>query len=359
LDRSIRWRYRHGVLRVLAIDGGGVRGIIPLRVLAELERCTGRRTAELFDVIAGTSTGGIVALILTRPPGELPQATADQLLQDYLDLSSVIFPHLDIQEWREWWAEAGAKAVTQRIGATLYPHHYGNSRYLAHGLESMLERELGDSRLADAVTDVVIPSYDMKAGRAVIFRSRDAREGRGPNPATKDVARATSAAPTYFPPLRLLLDDLGELVLIDGSVTANNPVALGFFDALERCGDDGPREFIVVSLGTGLPPAEVPTYEEIWSRGWLSLAMGLLGVMASGTSELADDVVSRAVALHPAPGSYWRFQPELRGCSLHMDDASDENVSAVRSIAEELVAERQGDIEAIAAAVTVAEPQMQ
>src|SRR5919198_1588171 len=86
------WRpFRLGGVKVLAIDGGGIRGLIPALVLAEIERRTGRRTASLFDLVAGTSTGAIIACALTRP-GAMPAAEAAALYEQ--DGPSVFHPSL-------------------------------------------------------------------------------------------------------------------------------------------------------------------------------------------------------------------------------------------------------------------------
>jgi patatin-like phospholipase/acyl hydrolase len=337
-------------LRVLSIDGGGVRGIIPARVLVELERLAGAPITKLFDVIAGTSTGGIIALLLAHPgaPGAGPLGAA-ALLELYHSEMQRIFPQVAVREVREWWDEQTAHtAFSQRLGAALLPHHYGNARYLPTGLEDALERMLGDARLSDATVDVVIPAYDMRGRRPVLFRSAEARAGREPDLEMRIVARATSAAPTYFPPLRLA-DESGERVLVDGGLVANNPVMLAYFDALER--SHGDREVVIVSLGTGLAPEETTTYEEIWSRTWPSLAMGLLGVVFDGTSELSSELVRRIIDSAAADHRYWRFQTQLHGCGAHLDDASPENAACLFALAEALVLDQKDELQQVAAAL--------
>jgi patatin-like phospholipase/acyl hydrolase len=344
---------RSDPIRVLSIDGGGVRGIIPARLLVELEKLAGKPVTELFDVIAGTSTGGIIALLLAHPgaPGAAPLEAAG-VLELYHTEMLRIFPPLEVKDWRDWWDEQqGHAAFSQRFGAALMPHHYGNARYLPTGLEDALGRMLGDALLGDATVDVVIPAYDMRGRRPVLFRSAEARAGREPNLAMKIVARATSAAPTYFPPLRLAGEpgDGAERVLVDGGLVANNPVTLAYFDAIER--SVGERDAVIVSLGTGLPPAESDTYEEIWSRTWASLAMGLLAVVFDGTSELSSELIKRMIDGSSANHRYWRFQTELRGCSARLDDASPENAAKLFAIADALVAEQHDELRRVAQAL--------
>jgi patatin-like phospholipase/acyl hydrolase len=336
---------------VLSIDGGGVRGIIPARLLVELEQLAGRPIASLFDMIAGTSTGGIIALLLAHPGhAGAPPLGAKGVLELYHTELAQIFPPLEVHDWREWWDEQqGHTAFSQRFGAALMPHHYGNARYLPTGLEGALERMLGDARLSDATVDLVIPAYDMLGRRPVLFRSAEARAGREPDLEMKLVARATSAAPTYFPPLRLP-DPVGERVLVDGGLVANNPVTLAYFDALERTGND--RDAVIVSLGTGLPPEDTASYEEIWSRTWPSLAMGLLNVVFDGTSELSCALVRRMIDITPRNHRFWRFQTELRGCSQRLDDASRENAAKLFTLADAMVTEQRDQLREVAEALT-------
>jgi predicted acylesterase/phospholipase RssA len=191
------------VIRMLSLDGGGIRGIIPARVLVEIERLAGRPIASMFDVITGTSTGGLLALGLCKPGDDgAPALTAEEILDGYITLSPTIFPRFKLQPVRTWHDATAARARAARLlGAILIPKRYGNARYSPIGLESVLIRLLGDARLGEAVTDVIIPAYDWKAGRAFLFRSREARDGTAPNPTTS-VVRPGDDGGSYVLPAR-------------------------------------------------------------------------------------------------------------------------------------------------------------
>jgi patatin-like phospholipase/acyl hydrolase len=337
-------------IKILTIDGGGIRGLIPARVLVELESLTGRPVAETFDIIAGTSTGGMVALGLSRPSADSsPALSAQDVLDTYVRYGSTIFPRAHLRSVRSLHeAEAAKASLSRRLGALARPRRYGNARYSPAGLEAVLSRFLGETCLADALTDVIIPTYDWKAGRSLVFRSREAREGSGPNPTMALLARATTAAPTYFPPVHHWVDGR-EVILIDGGFIANNPASIAYYEALclERLLDEE-AAFFVLSLGTGRPPEMTPTYEEIWSRDWLELAMGMLGVAFDGTSEVVDDLLGHIIGGRWRKGRYWRVQTDLYGVNLDLDDASDGNISALLQVADRLVAERREELTQIA-----------
>jgi hypothetical protein len=189
------------LIKILSIDGGGIRGIIPAMVLAELERLTGRPACELFDLVAGTSTGGIIALGVTVPgEGGKPRWSAHDLADLYVSEGPKIF-HRSL-----------ARTIRTLDGLLV-------EKYAASGLEAALERYMADTRLPQALTKVLITSYDIHKHEPFFFKSfkprarvaSSPRDGAAeqaaasspPQPADypmRVVARATSAAPTYFEP---------------------------------------------------------------------------------------------------------------------------------------------------------------
>jgi predicted acylesterase/phospholipase RssA len=194
-----------------------------------------------------------------------------------------------------------------------------------------------------------VTAYDMHRGEPVVFRSRDARatETARTNPRLAEVARATSAAPTYLPPSRLL-DERAESVLIDGGVVANNPAAIAYLDGLE-CGrgEDGTApDVVLLSVGTGRPSAQQPSYEEIFTRNWASLGMGFLGVVLNGAGEMAHQLVDRMVSGKPAPNQ------NLDALVRCADAAVTENRAAMEQLVALLSAAPEGSAPAQVPAVS-------
>jgi len=347
-------------IRILAIDGGGVRGLLPARFLVELEAMSGQPLHSLFDVIAGTSVGGILALGYAAPGPDGAGYPAATVFEDIRSWLPDIFPPLQAASLDGLRDAHERHALSQLVGAALLPHHFGNARYSAAALEDHVTKAFGDARLSDALTDVAVTAYDMHGGEPVVFRSRDADgsvTGRA-NPRFVEVARATSAAPTFLPPLRLL-DERAESVLIDGGVVANNPAAIAYLDGVE-CGrgDDGAEpDVVLLSVGTGRPSAQEPSYEEIFTRNWASLGMGLLGVVLNGVGEMAHQLVDRMLSGKPAPNQYLRVQPRLGpGVSLHIDDATPANLDGLVRCAEATIAEHRPELEQLVAALMGAGP---
>ena len=303
-------------MRVLAIDGGGIRGLIPALVLTELERRAGRRTYEMFDLIAGTSTGGILACAVCAPD-PLP---ASDLVQLYTEEGPKIFD----------------RSLFQRIRSAdgLLDEKYDDA-----ALDSALERFLEHKRLAETLPDLIVPSYDTALPGPYFFKTTKARE----TPATDDfplsvVARATSAAPTYFEAL-----EAGDRALVDGGVFATNPAMCALAEVLNQ-EDLRPRDVVLLSLGCG-QRTEKHSFDEIKDWGLVGWARPILDVVFDGVSDAVNYQLERVLS----PDRYLRLQVELTLASDDLDDASEENLARLRSQADDLISARSADLNALLA----------
>lgn len=339
-----------GRVRALAIEGGGVRGILPTRVLTALETLTDRPICRLFDVIVGTSTGGMLALgLASANESGAPTYSAHHVADIYKRRGEEIFPRSQVgiprslQDARELWTSAGARAAVFGFNPEL-----GNARYSPEGIEKAFLEYFGDRRLAEALVDVVVTSYDVQTKEPVLFRSRDARRDPARNPMMRDVARATSAAPTYFPPLQLAFGDREDRVLVDGGIYANNPTLIAYAEGAARAEHRGltAADVTVVFLGTGKPERKRPiTFKEFTGRSWLRLAEDIFRAAEDGQSVLNDALLRQLVG-----DNYWSFQIPLReGVSYLMDDVSDENIEALTHLGDELVGQRLAELNRLAA----------
>jgi len=340
-------------IRVLTIEGGGVRGIIPTRLLAALESLAGTPIAELFDVLVGTSTGGMLALGLVTPGEDGRPAYPAQNVGDiYTSHGQQIFPKpasslpRSLQEAREWWSSASSNAAIFGFNPDV-----GNARYSPEGIAEAFQAYFGDHRLSEALVDVVVTSYDLQTKSPVLFRSRDAKLDPEDDLLMRDAARATSAAPTYFPPLEMSWEGVENRLLVDGGVYAKNPAMIGYIEGVTRAREQGlgDADVMVVSLGTGRPTrTQALTYKEFVGRSWLKLAEDVFRAAEDGQAALHDQVLTTLIGDH-----YWRFQTVLaEGASYAMDDVSDRNVKALKHLGDQLVGERLDDLNALAKRLT-------
>ena len=302
-------------MRVLSIDGGGIRGLIPALVLAEVERRSGRQVWELFDLIAGTSTGGILACALSAPD-PLP---AEQLVALYEEEGPAIFD----------------RSVWQRVRSA---EGLLDEKYDAAALDHALERFLSDKRLAETKPDLLVPAYNMGEPGPYFFKSRKARE-EGEDFPLSVVARATSAAPTYFEPF-----PLADQAFVDGGVFATNPAMCAYAEVVRF---QPAAEIVLLSLGTGQRTRK-RRFPDVKDWGLLEWARPILDVVFDGVSDAVDYQLRHALT----DGSYWRLQVELTEASDDLDDASEENLRELRRQAEQLIAAGSADIDAAIAVLT-------
>ncbi len=305
------------MIKILSIDGGGIRGIIPAVILAEIERRTGKPVAELFDLVAGTSTGGILALGLTIPDKTgIPRYSADAMTGLYAEQGLRIFS-------RSAWHKA--KTLSGLSGP----------KYSAVGIEAVLEEFFGEMPLGNTLADVLVTGYGLERRRPVFFKSRKAKLDPRHNFLMREVARATSAAPTYFPPAKVSSYQHAPysedyIAAVDGGTYANNPTMCGYVEAKKL--HPKATDFLVVSLGTG-ELNEPISYAKAKGWGLGGWAVPVLGVVFDGVCDATDHQMSQLLP----PNRYHRLQTTLIGANEAMDDASPENIRNLRLLAENLV----------------------
>lgn len=362
--------------RILSVDGGGIRGVIPAIVLESLEarlaaalaaapgqiaapweKLGTPRIADCFHLIAGTSTGGLLAAGLTNTgPDGRPKLTAADAANLYVTHGPAIFSSSLIEK------------VTQGFGVTA-------PKYPLAQLRTALEDPavLGDGLLKDARTDVLILSFDTSLPGLRYF-TRWGQPGAGstasdPTETMVEVALATAAAPTYFDP-----EALGRSRFIDGGVYAGNPALAAITLALRRTTQPiprTPRELFMLSLGTGtwLAPLD---YGGGGILGWLWPRAGgeaLLEAMLGGSADFANEAAHMLLngdapvrdAWEPMlPREHigggpqlWRYQPVLPE-PFAMDDVS--KLRQLRQIGDELANHYASELDRLAQQLIAAGP---
>jgi uncharacterized protein len=324
--------------KVLSIDGGGIRGIIPATILSEIEERTNEGIANLFDLIAGTSTGGILALGLVKPSpedGQQPHYSASDLVTLYEKEGRRIFD-------RSLW------------------HHFVafdnllDEKYEAKGLEAVLKKYFGDVMLSAAVTETLVTSYELETRQPWFFARHKAQD----DPGTRDfemrfVARATSAAPTYFEPeeMKTMTPHGG---LVDGGLYANNPTMCAYVEMKDIDPEDD--DVLVVSLGTGQHTRPIH-YADAKDWGLALWAKPILNVVFDGVSDTVDHQMT-ILCRESREGDprYYRFQTELDVGSDDMDNATATNLAILKQKAQQIIDERTAEIDRLCEELTATAP---
>jgi len=255
-------------VRILSIDGGGLRGIVPLLILKEIEKQQGKKIHELFDVIVGTSTGGIIACGLTcTKDGVNPCLNIDQLIELYTTKGDTIFPY--------------KKNIFGKIISGV--NSVFNPKFSPKGLNGLLENYFGDMMLSKTLKPIIVSSYDLKNNEVVMFKTRTAKWSKERFDARlKDVCRATSAAPTYLPSYEMTFDGK-DRILVDGGVYINNPAMAAVADILKSRKGIKLEDIECLSLGTGSYSESLGIKTESW--GIANWAQPITTVMMQASSK--------------------------------------------------------------------------
>jgi patatin-like phospholipase/acyl hydrolase len=310
-------------MRVLSIDGGGIRGLLPATVITEIEARTGKPAAELFHLLVGTSIGGITVMALTVPDSKdprKPRYRAKALVDFYAEVAPRIF----------------SISVPRRLrtGDRLLQQKYPNEV-----VEEVLDEVFGDTPLAAALAPTMVTAYDTERRRPLMFKSGKAKREPEWNLPMRIVGRAAIAAPTYFEPLRLETATGERCTCVDGGVYANNPAMCAYAEARKRI---PPKDLFMVSIGTGTPTRPLP-YEEVREWGLVHWARPLLDLSVDGVNHAVDHQLEHLLPPH----CYYRLQAYIGQKHMRPDDVDSINLKTMRDAAAKLIAERDSDLDAI------------
>lgn len=227
--------------RILSIDGGGIKGIVPAVVLLHLEKLLQdlsnnptSRIHDYFDLFSGASTGAIIIAGLLSPDNHnRPKYSSEEILDLYLNNGQIIFNSSLFQE---------IKSVSGIV----------NVKYDPEGLESVFEKYFGKSELKDLLKPSLIPVYDLSRGKNYFFRQQKALTSPRHNYYVKDLLRGATSALTYFPPSQIsTVNDQEHRCFIDGGVFANNPALSAYAEFRYHNSKLHAKDTMMLSLGTG------------------------------------------------------------------------------------------------------------
>lgn len=254
--------------KVLSIDGGGIKGLYSAKILEHFEDNFGCRIADYFDLICGTSTGGLIALGLSL---NIP---VERITRLYSEQGEKIFPPSN-----------GLLSILKQI--------FLQSKYSNTELRKALENIFGHKTLANSKCLLCIPAFSLTDGRPFIFKYDHSEGNLSRDNGTRyvDVALATSAAPAYLPIVSLASYNYKQF--IDGGVCANNPTLIGVMESLRYFVGEGKRfqELKVMSIGS-LEPSPGRRIITKHRRSVLDWNKELITTFSEGQSSLTSYIVS-------------------------------------------------------------------
>lgn len=272
--------------RILAIDGGGINGVLPAAFLAAIEDTTGKRIVDHFDLIAGTSTGGIIALALALG------LSANDILGFYRDQGAHVF-HQDPVDCSL--RSRVLAAIGKRWRDT---RQFAMPKYDPERLREALMKIFGERVLGVSRTRLVIPAYHARRREVYVFKTAHHRRFQVDwKSRATDVALSTAAAPTYFPGHR----NPNGAVLLDGGIWANNPVGMAVVEGIGVLGW-APKDIYVLSLGCTEDTYTIPT-----NTGKLGVGLSAQDIFMQGQSKGSIGTAKLLVGHSDTEPKFFRF----------------------------------------------------
>jgi uncharacterized protein len=323
-----QWCGRRRV-QLLSIDGGGVKGLIPLRVIIEIVKRTQMPLHELFDGFSGTSAGALILNALLLPDDK---NRAKYTPQDLWKLVDQQFPRIFK---KNYWSSI-------KTGFGLF-----KPMYCAQILETCIQQIFGEALFKDQLRDVLVPAFNTRTFEPIVFTRHQARtEVEKSALKVSDVVLSSCSAPTMFLPFRL-----GNDQFIDGGTFANNPAILAFCQGRELLGEES--DIYMLSIGCGTANY-AKRYKKFVDGGRIKWVPRMVEIFLSGT-----DKVSNYIATKLLKKNYERIEVPINLKNNHLDDASESNIVYLKSTAEKWIADNSPYLDRLCTELTAGRSHIQ
>lgn len=322
---------------ILALDGGGIRGVVPAVILDYLEKkiqhiqeVKTARIGTFMDLVGGTSTGSIVGSLMLLPCEEkleFPKYSMEAIMEMYIEMGPDVFKSHFWHNVKTLWGLFGSK-------------------FPASNIEPDLLQMLDHYKLKDLVKPCLFNAYDIDKRRVNIYTNHDDK-GKYADYYVKDVVRGSTSIPAYFPPAHFNVG-VDQNTLVDGGVFANNPAMVSYIEAIKEIKKvkgkgrrKSPHNILVISMGTGASKRKAFPYSKAKRWGMVRWVFPILDVLLSGSSDIVDYEISRLFEAYGASENYIRINPPLHYSTAPSTDASKENITNLLKDASAYIKENQ------------------
>lgn len=342
---------QRGKICILSIDSGGMRGIVPGKALAYLEKALKTKSgypdakiADYFDVAAGSGIGGIfTAMLFATKDQNRPIFSADDTWRFLADQGKRIY-------------RGGGGYGSAKKGG-VFKKMFKSGSGSGSGLETVLKEAFTEKNrsltLKDTLKPVLIPCYDLPSTAPFLFSRADALETDSFDFRLWEVCRATSAEPGLFEPVQMSsVDGLTRCVAVDGGLAMSNPTAAAITHVLHNKQEfpfvRGVEDLLVLSLGTGQLLEVSYDYEKVKNWKVKDWARPMARISADGSADSVDQAVAMAFG-QTRSNNYVRIQANgssLARCDANVDtDPSPSNVEMLIGVSEEML--KQKNVESV------------
>lgn len=314
--------------KILSMDGGAVRAIIQGQVLVEIETRTKKPICRLFDLIAGSSSGGNLAMGLVTPgKNGKPKYPAAEATISYKLNTPKIFSRSFFQKLNPL-RDLFEEKYSIEVAADVYKNYYGWAK------------------LSEALTPVIITAYEIEKRMAYLFHSGNAKQNPNYDFYMKDVVLSTTAAPTFFEPAKIQnIPKTDTFYFIDGAVFANNPALAALIEAKILYPKEA--DFLVVSLGSGFHTEPLP-YNQVKNWGVAQWARPILDVVFDGVADTVDHQLTHLLKKGADNKvRYYRFQTMVSKETLVFDKTTPDNFKALENLGQKLVQDNDKELDVL------------
>ncbi|MDR2835756.1 MAG: patatin-like phospholipase family protein [Bacteroidales bacterium] len=360
-------------IKILSIDSGGIKGLIPAILLNYIEELLQQKTnnpdatlSDFFDMIAGTSTGGILACFYLIPSnnenGPKAKHFAKEAVNLYAERGKDIFkPKIEtsLNKITNFFSKDKEKEkgifknkLTSSLNSAnnLIAEEYSEVEF-----EKILKEEMGYAKLSETLKHCFVVSYNISTCKPVMFSTPEAKKYIHRDYYLKDISRATSAAPTYFKLAAISSLAGATQYLIDGGIFASNPALCAIVEANKYFFKDKNNfvdDMFVLSVGTGNEKEEYD-YKKAQNWGVAQWAIPVMNIMMSASVEIVDYQVKQLFASANSSENYFRMEPDLCNATFELDNTSDENIKNLKDAALNYIAQNAEKIDEIVEKILV------
>jgi patatin-like phospholipase/acyl hydrolase len=271
--------------------------------LKEIEKRLNKPITDYFDLIGANSTGGIIAMLLTKKDNQGYQKySCEDIYNFYIHFGKNVFK----------------KNIFRKI-ITL--NGLIKSKHSPKVLEEYLQDYLENDRLNDTLVNVVVPSYNISSRSAWFFKTTYAKQpySKKDNPYMWEVARCTSSAPTFFPAYKL-----DDMELVDGGLVANNPTMCAYAQAKNDYDDE---ELFILSIGSGIAEKEILNIKTLKNGGIFQWAKSYFSILSP---VICVDYQLKTISKNNTQDIYYRLQPIIPKECDSIDNISNKNLESLK-----------------------------
>jgi len=310
-------------LKILSITGGGIRGIIPAAILAYMESYINSISksnsyigiAELFDFVAGNSTGSIVAASSIIPAylgSHKPRYKMQNIVDNYYSMGNNVFYSSFLHDVTTLWGLIGP-------------------RYDTKAIEYSFEKQFDNFKMGDLIKPCMFTGFDITTGHPRIYTNFDGNR-KYSSYKVKDVIRASTSVPSYFKPAYFSYNN-DVNTMVDGGVYANNPSLCAFIEVSKTWFDNkppkqyNPQDVILVSIGTGYTNNKGYEYKKAKKWGKAQWMLPIISTMLSAQTEAINYQITKLFEGARCKDQFISLNPKLKYASYNFVDASQENLN--------------------------------